>query len=83
VNCYWEPDLDLQVLNDTVNNISGKPLTTVLTFDVTGNVTEVKDPRGVTTDFAYTDGAGSCAFPTSIKHYPALGCNRSSENVVF
>lgn len=59
---------------DTVNStVNGTMLTTTLTYDVLGNVKSVHDPRGVYTTFSYFDSIGSCALPTTIGHFTALG----------
>src|SRR5712692_7403118 len=49
------------------------PPSTFFTYDIAGNVVKVVDPRGVETDYGYSDALNTFALPTTITHYPLLG----------
>ena len=61
-----------QILNDPVNNIQNKSLTSYYTYDIAGNIVTSLDPRGVQHNYGYSDPGNTFALPTSVKSYTAL-----------
>ncbi len=54
---------------------TAKTLTTTVRYDIAGNVTQVRDPRGVQTDYSYADTVNhvnAFALPTQIKSYSVI-----------
>jgi len=59
-------------------DLHNQNLTTQQSFDQTGNLVTVIDPRGVRKDLSYADSASKCVLPISITHYLGLNVTPST-----